>query len=65
VLAQGRDLSAGQGGTAGLSSDLLHKGVGGGGEQDPKLVGPEARATGAVELQTVMQFFDTVLDFAA
>ena len=35
---------------------------GGGGKQDAKLVGPEAGATGAVEFQTVMQFFDAVLD---
>ena len=39
--------------------------VGGGGHQDAQLVGPDAAATGAVELQTVEQFLDAVLDVAA
>ena len=49
----------------GAQSQFLHQDVGGGGHQDPQLVGPEAAAAGAVYLQTVEQFLDAVLDVAA
>lgn len=49
----------------GLPSDLLQQRIGGGGEQDAKLVGSEARATGAVEFQTMMQFFDAILEIGS
>jgi len=65
VLAQGGDLGAGTGGAGGAQPQFLHQHVGGRGEQHPELVGPEARAAGAADLQTVVQFLDAVLDLAA
>jgi hypothetical protein len=40
-----------------------HQDTGRGGEQDAKLIGPEAGAAGAVDLK-VVQFLDTILDIA-
>ena len=44
---------------------LLHEHVGGGRQQDPQLVRPEAVTARAVDLQAVVQFLDAVLDVAA
>ena len=53
AVAQPRHLGAGARGNRGAQSQFLHQDVGGGGHQDPQLVGPEAAAAGAVDLQTV------------
>src|SRR5207237_9430571 len=45
-------------------SQRLHQDVGSGGEQNPELVGPEAGATGAVDVEFV-QFFYAILDVTA
>ena len=63
-LAQGRNLCALAIGADGRGTQHLHQHIGGSGEQDTKLVGPESRATGTVDLQAVMQLLDAVLDLA-
>ena len=65
AVAQPRHLGAGARRARGAQSQFLHQDVGGGGHQDPQLVGPEAATAGAVDLQTVEQFLDAVLDVAA
>jgi len=62
AVSEGPDLGSGAGRSSGAEPQLLHEDIGGGGEQDPKLVGPEAGATGPVDLQAVMEFLDAVLD---
>src|SRR5208282_5735472 len=57
------NLGAGTGGASSPQAQLLHQDICGGGEQDTELVGPEAGATGAVDLQ-VVQFLDAILDVA-
>ena len=57
-------MSAGTGGTGGSQSQLLHQDIGGSGEQDTELVGPEAAATGAIDFE-VVQFLDAILDVTA
>src|SRR5512139_3899425 len=60
-VAEGRDLSASELGARGSEAQLLHEDVGGGGEEDAELVGEEARAAGAVDLEAVVQLLDPVL----
>jgi hypothetical protein len=50
--------------TASTQAKLLHQHIGGGGEQHSQLVGEEVRATGAVDLQSMMQFFEAIVDFS-
>src|SRR5438445_433706 len=59
-FAQHANLSAGTSGTGSPQAQLLHQDVRRGGEQDAKLVGPEAGATGAVDFE-VVQFLDPIL----
>ena len=59
-FAQRANLGAGTSGAGSPQAQLLHQDVGRGCEQDAKLVGPEAGATGAVDLE-VVQFLDTIL----
>lgn len=54
LLAQRADLSPGEAGASGLAADFLQQRIGGGREQDPELIGPEAGATGAINFQTMM-----------
>src|SRR5207247_7509526 len=60
-FAQHGNLSAGTSGPGSPQSQLLHQDVGSGGEQNPELVGPEAGATGAVDLE-VVQFLNAIFD---
>ena len=50
-LAQHANLGAGTSGTGSPQAQLLHQNIRGGGEQDAELVGPEAGATGAIDLE--------------
>ena len=43
-------------------AQLLEQHVGGRAQQHPQLIGPEARATGAIDGQAVVQFFDAQFD---
>ena len=61
---EGGYLCPGTGGSCGTEPDLLHQHVRRRGEQDTKLISPEAGATGAVDLEAVVKLFDAVLDFA-
>src|SRR5713226_1882557 len=62
-FAQHANLSVGTSGTGSPQAQLLHEDVRGGGEQDTELVGPEAGATGAVDLE-VVKFLDAIFDVA-
>src|ERR1039457_2750311 len=64
TFAKHANLGAGASGASGPQAQLLHQDICGGGEQDAELVGPEAGATGAVDLK-VVQFLDAVFDVAA
>src|SRR5260370_35474583 len=59
-FAQHVNLSAGASGTGSPQAQLLHQDVRRGGGQNAKLVGPEAGATGAVDLE-VVQLLYTIL----
>jgi hypothetical protein len=48
-----------------MAAQLLHEDVGGGGQEDPELIGQEARAAGAIDLQAVFELLDAVLDVSA
>jgi hypothetical protein len=63
VLTERRDLGASKSGSCGLAPDLLHEDIGGCGEGDPELVGPETRAARPVHLEAVMELLDPILDF--
>src|SRR6266403_310043 len=63
-LAQRAHLGACTLTTASTQAKLLHQYIGGGGEQHSQLVGEEVRATGAVDLQSMMQLFEAILDFS-
>ena len=64
-VAQPRHLGAGTGGARRAQPEFLHQHVGGGGEEHAQLIGPEATAARAVDLQAIEQFLDAVLDVAA
>ena len=53
--AQPRHLGAGTGGARRAQPEFLHQHVGGGGEQHAQLIGPEATAARAVDLQAIEQ----------
>lgn len=55
VFTQRADLGAAVGGARGSQAQFLVEHIGGGAEQATQLVGEEASATGAVDLQAVMQ----------
>ena len=50
-FAQRGHLGPGTGRAGGAQPEFLHQHVGGGGEQNAQLIGPEAAATGAVDLE--------------
>jgi hypothetical protein len=62
VFAQDVDLSGSEDRTRGSQPQLLVEHVGGGAQQPPQLISEEAAAAGAVDLQTVVQLFNSVLD---
>ena len=64
-LAQPRDLGPGIRGARGPQSEFLHEHVGGRGEQHAPLIGPEATAARAPDLEPVVKFFDPILNVAA
>ena len=49
----------------GAQAEFLHEHVGGGRQEDAQLVRPELAAARTVDLQTVEQLLDAVLDIAA
>jgi hypothetical protein len=65
MFAQGADLGRAEGGARGAQAQLLVEHVGRGGQQSAQLVGEEAGAAGAVDLQAVVQFLDPILDVSA
>lgn len=65
MFAQAADLGRSEGGARGLQAQLLVEHIGRGGQQSAQLVGKEAGAAGAVNLQAVVQFFDSILDVGA
>jgi hypothetical protein len=65
VIAQGVDLSGSEGGPGGPQPQLLVKHVDRGAQQPSQLIGEEAAATGAVNLQAIMQFVYSILDVPA
>ena len=65
VFAQGTDLGGSEGGARGPQSQLLVEHVGGGSQKTAQLIGEEARATGTVDLQAVVQFLDPIFDVSA
>ena len=62
ALAQGADLGSRTRRARGPKPQLLHQHIGGGREQCAHLVGPETRATGAIDRQTVQQLLDAVFN---
>src|SRR5690348_4384813 len=64
-FAQGADLRSGARSALSAEAQLLHQNVGGRGEQHPQLIGEEARAAGAVDLEPMMQLLDAILDLSA
>src|ERR1035438_10809616 len=65
LFAQGADLGRPKGGAGGPQPQFLVEHVGGGGQKPAQLIGEEAAATGAVDFQAMMQFFDSILDVPA
>lgn len=65
LFAQGADLRPPIGGARGVRAQLLVEDVGGGAQQAAELVGEEAAAAGAVDLEAVMQLLDPILDVTA
>src|SRR5258708_15967283 len=59
AFAQHANLSTGTSSSGSPQAQLLHQYIGGSGEQNAELVGPEAGATGAVDFE-VVQFLDAV-----
>ena len=64
-VAQPRHLGAGTGGARRAQPEFLHQHVGGGGEEHAQLIGPEATAARAVDLQAIEQLLDPIFDVAA
>ena len=64
MFAQGADLGRSKGGARSPQPQLLVEHVGSGGQKPSQLIGEEAAATGAVDFQAMMQFFDPVFDVA-
>ena len=61
-VAQPRHLAAGTRSTRRPQSQFLHEHVGRGGQEDAQLVRREQTAARAVDLQTIEQFLDPILD---
>ena len=64
-LAQRGHLRAGAGGARGPQPEFLHEDVRGGGEEHAQLIGPEATAARAPDLEPVVEFLDPIFDVAA
>src|ERR1700687_2117634 len=64
-LAQPRHLGARIRGARCPQPEFLHEDVRSGGEEHAQLIRPEATATGATNLEPVVQFLDPVFDVAA
>src|SRR5713226_2953499 len=65
ALTQRGHLRAGAGRVRGPQPEFLHEHVRGGGEEDAQLIGPEATAARAPDLESVVEFLDPVFDVAA
>jgi hypothetical protein len=63
-VAQRRHLGTSAGGPCGTESQLLDEHVGSSGEEDAELVGEEAGAAGAINLESVVKLFDPVFDLS-
>src|SRR6266852_9971057 len=63
-VAQPGHLGAGIRGARGSQPDLLHEDERGGGQEHAQLIGPEATAARAPDLQSVVEFLDPVFDVA-
>src|ERR1019366_4754163 len=64
VFAQDADLGGSEGRPRGSQTKFLVEHVRGGAQQPPQLIGEKAAATGTVDFQAMMQFFDPILDIA-
>ncbi len=62
MFAQGAELGRAERGARSAQAQLLVEHVGGSGQQPPQLVGQEAGATGAVDLQAMVQLLDPILN---
>ena len=65
ALAQPRHLGAGTRGARGPQPEFLHEDVRRGREEHAQLIGPEATATRAPDLEPVVEFLDPIFDVAA
>src|SRR6266851_4496209 len=65
LLTQSRHLGARTSGARRPQPQFLHEDIRGGGEEHAQLIRPEATATGAANLESVVQFLDPVFDVAA
>ena len=63
-VAQPGHLGAGARGARGSQPQFLHQDKGGGGQEHAQLIGPEATAARAPDLETVMEFLDPVFNVA-
>src|ERR1700730_4853397 len=64
-LAQPRHLGTRIRSARGPQPQFLHQDVRGGGEEHAQLIRPEPTATGAADLESRVQFLDSVFDVAA
>src|SRR5437867_5159487 len=64
-LTQRGHLGAGAGRARGPQPEFLHEHVRGGGEEYAQLIGPEATAARASDLESVVEFLDPIFDVAA
>jgi len=62
-FTQSPRLRAGASGPRRPQPQFLHQHIGGRRHQHAELVGPEFRTTGAVDLQTQVQFLEAIFDF--
>src|SRR5713226_10716636 len=65
ALTQRGHLRAGAGRVRGPQPEFLHEDVRGGGEEHAQLIGPEATAARAPDLESVVEFLDPIFDVAA
>src|SRR5712692_3222659 len=65
ALTQRGHLRAGAGRVRGPQPEFLHEDVRGGGEEHAQLIGPEATAARASDLESVVEFLDPIFDVAA
>src|SRR6266542_3896447 len=64
-LTQRGHLRVGAGRARGPQPEFLHEHVRGGGEEHAQLIGPEATAAGASDLEAVVEFLDPIFNVAA